>query len=114
MIKVYSAPDDIKIPKWNSKESRDYNLNKEDEYRDKLKRFLILRNPNCKEVGEVISFPVADGYAEYMVAGLKPAELVHIPLCDAYHFEYVSRLTIKDIKDKIKQRKALKSLFSSK
>lgn len=59
-------------------------------------------------------FPVADGYAEYMVASMKPLELVHIPLGDAWQFEYAHRLTAKDVQDKIDQQKALEELFNKK
>lgn len=34
--------------------------------------------------GEIIRFQVADGYAEYMVAQLRPLRLVHLKTMDAY------------------------------
>jgi hypothetical protein len=59
----------------------------------------------------VIQFPVADGYAQYMVASLSPVELIHLPLWDAWEYQYVERLTKKDIVEKINQRKAMDKLF---
>jgi hypothetical protein len=57
---------------------------------------------------------VADGYAQYMVASLSPVELIHLPLWDAWQFDYAGRLTKKDIIEKINQRKAMEKLFSKK
>ena len=41
-------------------------------------------------------------------------ELVHIPLCDAWDFQYAHRLTKKDVEEKIKNQKALEELFKKK
>ena len=80
-------------------------------FKDELREFLVKRNPS-EYVGEIISFPVADSSAEYMVAALKPIQLVHIPLWDAWHYEYAHRLTAKDIKEKIDSKKAFDKAWS--
>jgi hypothetical protein len=36
-----------------------------------------------------------------MVLSMRPLELMHIPLGDAYQFRYVNRLTAKDIENNI-------------
>lgn len=109
MTKIYSAPKEIEVPQLDWKNISKYKKDSE-EYIQKLKEFLIKRK-NEKYVGETINFPVADGYAQYMVASIKPLELVHINLGDGYQFQYVNRLTPKDIKEKIEQQKSLEKLF---
>ena len=48
---------------------------------------------------------MADGQAQYMVASMQPLELVHVPLNDAYEFEYAYLLTTKEVQQKIDQNK---------
>jgi hypothetical protein len=110
MTKIYNSPREVKIPKFNWENVSQYEKDCETYYKE-LKEFLLKRK-NGKNVGETIQFPVADNYAVYMVASMKPLELVHIPLWDGYSFEYVNRLTAKDVQDKIDQQKALTKLFS--
>jgi hypothetical protein len=64
--------------------------------------------------GEEVQFPVADGYARYIVLSTNPVKLIHLPLGDAWHFEYASRLLAKDIQELVRRRKAFNSLFSAK
>lgn len=104
MGKIYSPPAEIKVPELDWKDIAAYEKANE-KFIEDLRAFCINRN-NAEHVGEVIQFPVADGYAQYMVAALSPVELIHIPLWDAWEFEYASRLTKKDIVEKIEQRKA--------
>jgi hypothetical protein len=109
MGKIYSPPAEIKVPEFNWEDIPAYEeANKK--FIDDLKEFCKSRN-NAEHVGEVIQFPVADGYAQYMVAALSPVELIHLPLWDAWQFDYASRLTKSDIVEKINQRKAMEKLF---
>jgi hypothetical protein len=62
--------------------------------------------------GEAIRFPVADNYANYVVLSSKPVKLIHIPLGDAYQFQYANRLTSKDVVEEVKRQRAITSLFS--
>jgi hypothetical protein len=48
-----------------------------------------------------------------MVAALSHVELIHIPLWDAWEYQYVERLSKKDIVEKINQRKAMDRLIPS-
>ena len=112
MGKIYSPPASIKVPEFNWKDIPAYEAANKKLIED-LKEFCKTRN-NAEHVGEVIQFPVADSYAQYMVASLSPVELIHLPLWDAWEFQYASRLTKKDIIEKIEQRKALEKLFSAK
>ena len=114
MAKIFSPPDTIKIPELSFEDIKDYEKACK-EYVEDLKQWCIRRAENggadTQYIGEVIRFPVADGYAEYMVAAFKPIQLIHIPLWDAWEFDYANRLTKKDIIDKINQQNSLKKLF---
>ena len=122
MAKIYSAPDEIPQPSLSFENIKNYNVadivekyvNDSEEYLSKLKEFLLKNNPNGENVGETIKFPVADGYAIYMIASMKPLKLVHVPLGDAWDFQYAHRLTAKDVQEKIEQQKAMNELFSRK
>jgi len=107
---IYSGIEGIEAPKTSfsnmAKCREDY-----DNYIETLKA-------KCKEgfddenVGEVIKFPVADGYALYMVYSMNPLELIHIDIMDGYQFEYVDLMTPEKVMELIKREKALKKLFS--
>jgi hypothetical protein len=109
MAEVYLAPKSIKVPELDFRNIDGYEKAC-DNYKSELKAMLQKRN-NEKNVGEIIRFPVADSYAEYMVASMKPVELVHLPLGDAWCFQYVNLLTAKEVQEKIDQQKALERLF---
>lgn len=49
--------------------------------------------------GRVVKFPVADGYAEYMVVSMRPLVLMHLPI--GYDFRYIHRLTAEDIRSEL-------------
>jgi hypothetical protein len=112
MAEVYNVPSELKIPNLDFRNIKQYNEDC-DKFKTDLKNLLIEKFKRTGEnVGEIISFPVADGHAEYMVAGMKPVELIHIPLWDAWEFQYANRLTAKDVQEKINQRKALEKMFA--
>jgi hypothetical protein len=109
MAEVYLAPKSIKVPELDFRNINGYEKAC-DNYKAELKAMLQKRN-NEKNVGEIIRFPVADSYAEYMVASMKPVELIHLPLGDAWDFQYAHLLTAKEVQEKIDQQKALERLF---
>ena len=114
--KIFASPKSIKLPVLNfsgenlNEKVKDYNKDC-DRYRNELKEILLKRKQG-KNIGEIISFPVADGAAEYMVASLRPLELVHLPLGDAWSFQYAHLLTAKEVNKKIESSKAIAKLFS--
>ena len=112
MAKVYTAPDDFKTPSLSFSKINEYQP-AWDKYEADLKAWCIKRNPS-EHVGEIISFPVADGSALYMVAALKPVELIHLEYLDGYSFQYANRLKASDITEKIEQGKRLNRIFGSK
>ena len=117
MAKIFNPPACIETPKISFSDIQGY--------RDACKKFEADLKQWCvdratkagitdENIGEVIKFPVADGYAEYMVACLKPVQLIHMPLWDAWDFQYANRLTKKDIVENIQQQNNLKKLFADK
>jgi hypothetical protein len=66
------------------------------------------------EAGEKVRFPVADGYAVYVIVSLKPIVLIHIDTGDAWQYQYVNRLTASDLRKQIAGAKAMRELFSKK
>ena len=113
---VYSLPAEFEndVPTWGFDKSREENTKTENDWLAKLKAWAIKRNPEQECVGETLQFPVADGYAIYMVLAIKPIQLVHLPLGDAYQFQYANRLTAKDIREQIASSKRLAEFFAGK
>ncbi len=109
MAKIFRAPDDIQPKPFNPNTWR-----KDDaEYIKKLKEFCIQQDKsNTPEVGEVIGFPVADGTAQYMVLSMKPLQLIHLELGDAYYIQHEKNLKAKDVRSAIESRKAMERLFA--
>ena len=112
MAKVYETPEHIQVPEFNWQDIPQYERDC-DKFKQDLKSYLLNRKKG-KLVGEIVRFPVADGYAEYMVAGLKPVELVHIPTWDAWNYQYAHLLTAKEIEARIKSERMLAELFGKK
>lgn len=117
MAKIFNPPACIEAPKISFSDIKGYR-EACDKFVADLKQWCIDRAAKAdvtdENIGEIIRFPVADGYAEYMVAATKPVQLIHLPLWDAWEFQYAHRLTKKDIVEKVKQQKSLVKLFGSK
>lgn len=113
MAKVFLLPEGFDAPDFNWEDIEQYQKDCTD-LTNRLKKWCIERNPNQKNVGEVIRFQVADGYAEYMVAATQPVELIHLPFLDAYQSETAELMTAKAIQQKIDQTIAMEKLFSIK
>jgi hypothetical protein len=111
MAKIFNPPSSIIQPEFDWK-NIDAFYSAQEKYISDLKDFCLKRKKG-KDVGEVIKFQVADGYAEYMIASLRPLELIHIPVADAYKFPYIERLTEADIVQKLDFQNKLKKLFNS-
>lgn len=112
MAKVYLLPDGFNAPDFNWEDINQYEKDCL-ELVERLKKWCIERN-NQKNVGEIIKFQVADGYAEYMVAATKPVQLIHLPFWDAWQSETASLMTAKAIQDKIDQKIMFDKLFAPK
>ena len=101
MGKVFAPPSSIKKPEFNVA------------YIEQVVTF-AKANGKGKLAGEVISFPVADGSAQYVVYSTSPVVLIHLPIGDAWQYDYANRLNATDIKEKVRQSQAISKLFSAK
>ena len=110
MAEIYSAPSEVKLPKLDFSSMGTYNKDCE-RYISDLTKYIKDMGYKGKNVGEIVKFTAADGYAQYMVLSMKPLKLIHIPLMDAYEFPYVHLMTAKEITQKLEGQKQLENLF---
>tara|TARA_B100001113_G_C20670368_1_gene431919 strand:+ start:105 stop:443 length:339 start_codon:yes stop_codon:yes gene_type:complete len=111
MATVYSALSTVPTPKFPQPYNHEEYQKNEEQYVIDLKKELKSMGYKGKNFGEILRFQVADGYAQYMVVSMRPLKLMHLPLCDAYSFEYAHLLTSKEVNEQIKRQKALLELF---
>ena len=111
-MEVFATPEEIKNPVTNLKDIKAW---KEDEerYINEVREFCKSES-DCDSdyVGKIAKFQVADGYAEYMVFSIKPLELLHLDVGDAWDYQHIERLKVKDIKENIDRQEKLAKLFS--
>lgn len=71
--------------------------------------------PDGEIVNGVIKFPVADGYAFYLVSKEHPLTLKHIPFGDAWEIPdaHVRGLTKDDVVDILRSERKLNALFAT-
>lgn len=110
MGKIYSGIDGYKEFKPNYRIPYKEEEKREEAWLEGL-REKVKTLSNDPYAGESLYIPYADGSAHYMVMSLKPVELVHIPLGDAWDAPYVHRMTAKDIKGEIDRKKKIQALF---
>jgi len=114
--KIYALPKILRteVPNiWEIEDNVDYQ-GLEDTFINKVS--LFCKKYNTKEdqtyIGETISFQVADGYAVYTIANLKPLELIHLPLMDEYESPNIDLMTRKRVKEIVDNQKSRKLFFS--
>lgn len=118
MAKVFAPPAGIKAPNFADMfdENGRYSREKDDAltaaYLDELRAEAIVTHDI---VGEVIRFQIADGYAQYMVWSVKPLELIHLPLGDAWSIPeaHARGLRLSDVRDMVEREKRIAALFAS-
>lgn len=98
IMKVFRLPKDVPAPVVDySFYNREKEASAEKEHCEKLKAFLIRNGYTGKHTGELVTFPVADGYAVYMMAEGSRSCLIHLPYGDGYHYRDVSFLPKAEI-----------------
>ena len=112
MATVYSALSTVPTPKFPQPYNHEEYQKNEDKYIADIKKELKSMGYNGKNFGEIIMFPVADGNALYMVVSMRPLKLMHLPLGDAWDFQYAHLLTAKEVNEKIEGQKAWEKVFS--
>ena len=114
MADVFNVPKEIKEPDYNFSNYTHKNAEKEEKrYLDEIRNFLKVNGKKGKNVGEVINIPMADSGAQYMVASMRPLQLVHLRLGDCWDSEFASLLTATKVNEMIARDKAMEKLFPS-
>jgi hypothetical protein len=91
----------VKEKEWDNESDKKYIAD--------LKAWCLANKPG-KNSGEIVEFQYADGYAKYMVASMKPLELIHLNVDDAWELPHVNRLTAQDIQKNLDFKNFLKGL----
>lgn len=108
-MKVYSSPIPFEY------DYSDYNhkayCEAEDKHQETLKAWLVENGYTGKNTGRILSEPVADGSAMYMLAEGKRSFLVHLPYGDAYQSRDVSFLPKAEVLRRIEAKERLNELF---
>lgn len=107
--KVYSV--DVKVPELDFKD-RQTMLDKDEQYEKDVEAKIRELGYNTPFTGKMIRFGVADGYAVYMIASIKPLVLIHLEYGDAWNFQYVHLLTATEVKKKVEQQEEMSKLFA--
>ncbi len=73
-------------------------------------------NPKADLTGAVVKFPIADGYAVYVVSKNSPLTVQHVPFGDAWQIyaPTIRGLNRADILEQLRRRKAVRDLFGKK
>ena len=110
---IYGVPKSVKLPKMDfANFNRDKWFKDEEDFKEALRKYIKSKGYTGKNSGEIIRFPVADGYAEYMVLQMRPLGLIHLPLGDAYRFPYAHLMTAKEVNAQIEGQKRLDKIFA--
>jgi hypothetical protein len=114
-MKVYKCPTEVPPP---TPDYTNFDLEKElaeeKEHQTKLKAWLIKNGYTGKNTGKIVSFGVADGHAQYMLAEGKKSLLIHLPYGDAWQYRDVEFLPKKEILKRIQAEENLAALFTKK
>lgn len=114
-MKVYSCPKELPAPKIDV---ANFDWTKHDKaeaaHKKALAKWLKEAGYTGKYTGELVSFPVADGYAQYMMADGPKSFLVHLPYGDAWQYRDVEFLPKKEIIRRIEAEKKFHEIFHRK
>lgn len=116
MARIIPVPESVgEPPMYDWRQPRSVYDQAEDAWVARLAEWCRTETKGAELSGEVIAFPVADGYARYMVVRVVPTvTLIHLPLGDAWTFRYAKRLIAKDVRDEVARSKSLAALWGGK
>jgi len=117
MAQIFTIEHEVPAPQFDFKTDKNFagyqarvDVYLED-VKNKLKEYKYGQSPLF---GEIISFSVADGYAQYMVVSSRPLRLLHLPIGDAWEYIGIERLRLVDVENKVNAQKTLAKLFPPK
>jgi hypothetical protein len=114
-MKVFQCPDECPEP---TVDYRNFDLKKvqadEEAHKVALAEHLKKIGYTGKLTGEIVQYPVADGYALYMFAEGKKTVLIHLGYGDGYHYHGIEHFPKKAVVAELERRKALSKIFEKK
>lgn len=118
-MKVYGVPEAVPFP---DPDYKNYDVraeqSREEAHRQALKAHLIAMGHRGKHTGKIARFPVADGYAQYMLADgtgrYGGSFLIHLPYGDGYQFPGVKHYPKSAIVENIVADERIAALFNKK
>ncbi len=113
-MNIYALPTEVPAPKVDfSNYDHKKELEAENKHMADLKAFLIKQGYDKPLTGEILSEPIADGKALYMVLdGGRTWGLIHLPYGDAYDSPNVQFLPKAEVKRRVQAEKKLRAMFS--
>jgi frataxin-like iron-binding protein CyaY len=113
MAKIFSEIEGLSAPKYTQFKNTKEWIEATDRYIQSIKETIHNASSNqCPDAGKIISFPVGDGKACYVVISLKPVQLVWIG--NGYNYKYANRLTATDVRKEIQKAETITTLFKGK
>ncbi len=111
--KIYAPPAALGDgPQFDPKIPIQQYFDMEEAYVERVKQYARNYKPDPSGcAGEELRFPVADGYARYIVLSLRPAQLIELKLGDGWQFQFAHLLTAAEIKKMVGQNRKRNVLF---
>jgi len=114
-MKVYALPKELPAPAVDyGNYNREIVARNEGEHQKRLVEWLKKAGFTGKRTGEIVSFQVADGYAQYMLGDGKKSCLIHLTYGDAYSYRDVQFLPKAEVLKRIDAGKRISALFAKK
>lgn len=118
MATAYAAPVEIVPPDFDSAFDENGKFD-HDRYREAENNYIetliecCRKNGNSPLLGEMIKWQRGDGYACYLIWDVKPLELIHLEIGDAWQVEdaLIRGLRLADVKEMVEREKNLRALF---
>ena len=102
----------------NRPDDYDKYMKDQDEAMEKLEKESdrVMANGSSNVVGFIMSFQVADSYANYRVVKASPLQLELIPYGDAYQISvaHVRGINLADVRDQMGRKTAMNKIFGKK
>jgi hypothetical protein len=114
-MKVYGLPAELKFAEPDYRNfDREKERARKEAHTAKLAEWLRAHGYTGKHTGKIYRTPIADGYAEYMLADGKTAALFHLPYAGGYASPDVKFLPKAEVLRRIKASEEFEKLFRSK
>jgi hypothetical protein len=117
-MKLYSIPTEVPAPKfdWQNQTIEQYDAECQ-KHREELKTWLQKNGWSGKNTGRTVTFSVADGQAEYMIAQAGPKTgrsscIFHMPYLDGYHYRAADRFSFTEMLEFASQREKMEEYYN--